>query len=143
MTGNLIPVQCRDIADIIVLVNNILSLSQVKALISALEAIRDKDPSIKSLVISQFTSYLDIVSDQLERHGFVSLRLDGSMTVEERTKVLEEFSDDCPATVFLLSMSAGGTGLSLTAASRVFLLDPVSELLDTTTVVLLILHTQP
>ncbi|KAK3709917.1 hypothetical protein QZH41_020046, partial [Actinostola sp. cb2023] len=98
--------------------------AKIKALISALEAIRDKDPSIKSVVVSQFTSYLNIVGEYLDKHGFLFLRLDGSMNIDARMKALEDFSETGPATVFLLSMSAGGTGLSLTAASRVFLMDP-------------------
>lgn len=96
---------------------------------SSLEAIRDEDPTIKSVVISQFTSLLNIIAEHLEQHGFTFLRLDGRMNINDRSKALEDFnSDDGPATVFLLSMSAGGTGLSLTAASRVFLMDPVSTL---------------
>jgi hypothetical protein len=49
------------------------------------------------------------------------------MRLDERLKALEDFNEPgSPATVFLLSMSAGGTGLNLTAATRVFLMDPVS-----------------
>lgn len=91
-------------------------------------AIRDKDPSIKSLVVSQFTSFLDIVEDSLKEHDFLFVRLDGRMTQEARAHAIETFSDPSSSspTVFLLSLTAGGVGLNLTAAARVFLLDPVS-----------------
>ena len=96
----------------------------------ALCAIRDKDPSRKSLVVSQFTSFLDIVEDALKEQDFLFVRLDGRMTQEARARAIETFSDPSSSspTVFLLSLTAGGVGLNLTAATRVFLLDPVGFL---------------
>lgn len=91
-------------------------------------AIRDKDPSTKSLVVSQFTSFLDIVEDALKKQDFQFVRLDGRMAQEARARAIETFSEPSSSapTVFLLSLTAGGVGLNLTAATRVFLLDPVS-----------------
>ena len=91
-------------------------------------AIRDKDPSTKSLVVSQFTSFLDIVEDALKKQDFEFVRLDGRMAQEARARAIQTFSDPSSSapTVFLLSLTAGGVGLNLTAATRVFLLDPVS-----------------
>ena len=100
---------------------------QLETLMKALCAIRDKDPSRKSLVVSQFTSFLDIVEDALKEQDFLFVRLDGRMTQEARARAIETFSDPSSSspTVFLLSLTAGGVGLNLTAATRVFLLDPV------------------
>lgn len=41
--------------------------------------------------------------------------------------MIDEFQkdDDFSPTIMLLSLTAGGVGLNLTAANRVFLLDPV------------------
>lgn len=50
------------------------------------------------------------------------------MSQKRRTQVIQEFqssADDSPA-IMLLSLKAGGVGLNLTAASHVFLMDPVS-----------------
>ena len=46
-----------------------------------------------------------------------------------RTRVIDEFNQhgDMFPSVMLLSLTAGGVGLNLVAASRVFLLDPVSR----------------
>ena len=65
-------------------------------------------------------------------NGFNFVRLDGSMTSKKRIAAIEAFSDANPGspTIFLLSLKAGGVGLNLTAASRVFLLDPVSDQLS-------------
>ncbi|KAL9986038.1 hypothetical protein ACROYT_G000101 [Oculina patagonica] len=100
--------------------------SKLDALISALCAIRDKDPSIKSLVVSQFTSFLDIIEDALKNEDFPFVRLDGRMTQEARARAIESFADPSSSSprVFLLSLTAGGVGLNLTAATRVFLMDP-------------------
>lgn len=93
----------------------------------ALCAIQDKDPSTKSLVVSQFTSFLDLIEEALHKEGFTFVRLDGRMMQEARARAIESFADTSfsSPTVFLLSLTAGGVGLNLTAATRVFLMDPV------------------
>uniref|UniRef100_A0A8D3DB17 Helicase-like transcription factor n=1 Tax=Scophthalmus maximus TaxID=52904 RepID=A0A8D3DB17_SCOMX len=97
-----------------------------KALMGNLLRQRSEDSSIKSLVVSQFTRFLTILETPLREHGFTFVRLDGTMTQKRRTQVIQEFqssSADGPV-VMLLSLKAGGVGLNLTAASRVFLMDP-------------------
>ena len=78
--------------------------------------------------MSQFTSLLDLIEDPLRQENFLFARLDGRMTQTARAQAIERFSDTSLSspTVFLLSLTAGGVGLNLTAATRVFLLDPVS-----------------
>ncbi|MDI6942065.1 DEAD/DEAH box helicase [Microbacterium barkeri] len=75
----------------------------------------------RALVFSQFTSYLDIVAARLDREGIAHAHLDGS--TRDRPAVVESFrSGDAP--VFLISLKAGGFGLTLTEADYVYLLDP-------------------
>ncbi len=75
----------------------------------------------RALVFSQFTSYLDLVRADLEAHGIAYEYLDGS--TRQRGEVIDRFrSGDAP--VFLISLKAGGFGLTLTEADYVFLLDP-------------------
>lgn len=95
---------------------------------SKLVELRSSDPTIKSIVISQFTSLLSLVEVPLNAQGFSYVRLDGSMSQARRAQVIDEFNVSTPGspTVILLSMKAGGVGLNLTAACQVFLLDPVS-----------------
>jgi superfamily II DNA or RNA helicase len=76
----------------------------------------------KALVFSQWTSLLDRVEPQLERHGLSYCRLDGS--TRDRASVVRRFQSDDGPPVMLISLKAGGTGLNLTAADHVFLLDP-------------------
>lgn len=102
------------------------SSSKIDTLMSLLTKLRKEDPSVKSLVISQFTSLLNIVETPLKAEGFNFVRLDGKMSQKKRSEVIELFDDRGPDSpkVMLLSLKAGGVGLNLTAASRVFLLDP-------------------
>jgi SNF2 family DNA or RNA helicase len=76
----------------------------------------------KALVFSQWTSLLDRVEPALEDAGLTFTRLDGS--TKDRGAVVAQFQDAGGPPVMLLSLKAGGTGLNLTAADHVFLLDP-------------------
>jgi superfamily II DNA or RNA helicase len=76
----------------------------------------------RALVFSQWTQLLDLVEPQLRRAGIGFDRLDGS--TRDRAGVVERFQEPGGAPVLLISLRAGGTGLNLTAADHVFLLDP-------------------
>lgn len=75
----------------------------------------------KVLVFSQFTSYLQRVQDRLVCAGMRTTYLDGQ--TQNRGSVIDEFRSG-EATVFLISLKAGGSGLTLTEADYVFMLDP-------------------
>lgn len=73
------------------------------------------------LVFSQFVEMLRLIEQDLEKAGIGSLSLTGE--TRDRAGVLEAFSrGDAP--VFLLSLKAGGVGLTLTEADTVILYDP-------------------
>jgi hypothetical protein len=76
----------------------------------------------RSLVFSQWPSFLDLVSAALERAGIAHLRLDGRTV--DRSAVLARWQDPAGPPVFLISTKAGGLGLDLTEADHVFHLDP-------------------
>jgi len=76
----------------------------------------------KALVFSQWTSLLDRVEPHLQAAETPFLRLDG--TTRDRGAVVASFQDPAGPPVLLSSLKAGGTGLNLTAADHVFLLDP-------------------
>ncbi|NQZ75738.1 MAG: DEAD/DEAH box helicase [Ekhidna sp.] len=76
----------------------------------------------KVLIFSQFVKHLKIVSKYLEEQGKPFAYLDGS--TKDRQKEVEKFQNDPSVSIFLISLKAGGTGLNLTKADYVFLLDP-------------------
>lgn len=75
----------------------------------------------RALVFSQFTSFLQLAAQRLEAAGIPSVYLDGA--TRRRDAVIEEFRGGT-APVFLISLKAGGFGLTLTEADYVFVLDP-------------------
>lgn len=105
------------------------SSAKIAALISHLKALRLNKPGTKSVVFSQFTSFHDLISPALTQCKIPFLRFDGAMTQKARAAVLLEFAasqtkKNGHGTVLLLSLRAGGVGLNLTAAKRVFMMDP-------------------
>ncbi|CDQ63751.1 unnamed protein product [Oncorhynchus mykiss] len=108
------------------LLENWRSSSKVEALMSSLLRLRSEDDSIRSLVVSQFTRFLTILEIPLREEGFKFVRLDGTMNQKRRAQVIQEFQSDAPGSplIMLLSLKAGGVGINLSAASRVFLMDP-------------------
>jgi hypothetical protein len=75
----------------------------------------------RALVFSQFTSFLDLAAERLAAEGIAHAHLDGS--TRNRAEVIDDFrTGEQP--VFLISLKAGGFGLTLTEADYVFLLDP-------------------
>lgn len=87
---------------------------------------KDENPAAKCVVFSQFRKMLLLLEEPLKASGFKVLRLDGTMTAKRRANVIEQFSDTGPdaPTVLLASLKASGTGINLTAASTVYLLEP-------------------
>lgn len=95
---------------------------KTKVLIDELQCIV---PQHRALVFSQFTSMLDLLERDLEKAGMATLRLDGQTNIRQRQELVNEFqSEDSEAAVFLISLKAGNTGLTLTKADYVFLFDP-------------------
>ena len=76
----------------------------------------------KALVFSQFTSLLALLRLRLDATGQVYEYLDGD--TRDRSAPVTRFQSDAGCGLFLISLKAGGTGLNLTAAENVFLLDP-------------------
>ncbi|KIN04281.1 hypothetical protein OIDMADRAFT_102549 [Oidiodendron maius Zn] len=100
------------------------SSAKIGALLSHLKAQRKDYPGMKSVVFSQFTSFLSLIEPTLTRSAIPFLRLDGSMSQKARAAVLSEFASSKKGAVLLLSLRAGGVGLNLTMAKRVYMMDP-------------------
>lgn len=81
------------------------------------------DAGAKLLVFSQFTSFLSLIADKLDKEQVSFFELTGSTPKDERIRLVGEFNrDDTP--VFLISLRAGGTGLNLVGAQVVIHADP-------------------
>lgn len=103
---------------------NWTSSTKIEMLVYDLYKLRSKKQTHKSIVFSQFTSMLQLVQWRLQKSGFSTVLLDGSMTPAQRQKSIEHFMTNVDCEVFLVSLKAGGVALNLTEASRVFIIDP-------------------
>lgn len=134
--------------------SNFQSSTKIEAVREELANMLDRDPSAKCILFSQFTSMLDLVHFRLNQVGIKTVRLMGSMTLQQRDKAIADFTHDVDVKCFLMSLKvigiswvvsfgrghrraeekteastlsfsqAGGVALNLTAASHVILMDP-------------------
>ena len=95
------------------------SSAKVDALVEQLVELAEEGH--RALVFSQFTGFLAIVKARLEAEGIAYEYLDGS--TRNRPERIASFREGT-APVFLISLKAGGFGLTLTEADYVFVLDP-------------------
>ena len=86
------------------------------------EQIIDKSPYHKIVIFSQFVSMLHQIGQMLQEIDVPYVSLTG--TTHRRGQVVDAFQDKPEIRVFLVSLKAGGTGLNLTAADVVYLVDP-------------------
>jgi SNF2 family DNA or RNA helicase len=70
------------------------------------------------LVFTQYTQMATLLQQHLDARGIRSLFLHGGVPVRRREEMVTEFQAGA-APVFLLSLKAGGTGLTLTRATHV------------------------
>jgi DNA repair and recombination protein RAD54B len=81
--------------------------------------------SEKVVLVSNYTSTLDMLQSLLASLDYTFLRLDGSTPASKRQDLVDRFNRSPPSNsfVFLLSAKAGGVGLNLIGASRLVLFD--------------------
>ena len=96
------------------------SSAKVDALVELLDPLIAEGNKI--LIFSQFVELLKLVQARLKELEAPIYVLTGE--TKGRAKVIDEFSNEPGAAVFLLSLKAGGAGLNLASASYVVLFDP-------------------
>ena len=110
-------------------------LTKIKALLQDLKGLKRRDPSMHCVVFTNSNEAHKMLVDILKPHYKVCAFKVGSDS-KARDKAVREFQKGLKgggsATVFVVTMKAGAVGITLTAASRVYLmepcLDPASEL---------------
>jgi SNF2 family DNA or RNA helicase len=96
------------------------SSSKIDLLIESLQG--SKAHGHRALVFSQWTTLLDRIEPHLERHSISFCRIDGSTA--DRGDLVNSFQSPDGPDVMLLSLKAGGLGVTLTAADHVYIVDP-------------------
>lgn len=77
----------------------------------------------RTLVFSQFVDVLSLLREIMDKEGITYQYLDGATSIMRRQELVQEFQKG-KGEFFLISLKAGGTGLNLTAANYVILMDP-------------------
>ncbi|NLF18540.1 MAG: DEAD/DEAH box helicase [Lentisphaerae bacterium] len=98
------------------------SSAKLEAMVEMLAELAEAGHS--ALVFSQFTTMLERIQPALDAAGLAHLTLTGETPAGRRVELVREFQEAERPTVFLLSLRAAGTGLTLTRADYVFLFDP-------------------
>jgi SNF2 family DNA or RNA helicase len=100
--------------------------TKIEKTMKILEEIEMRGLGEKTIIFSNFTSFLDLVEVPLSRHPNLGVyaRYDGSMTPAERNDAVLSFTDNKHCKVILVSLKAGNSGLNLTAANHVIMMDP-------------------
>lgn len=101
-------------------------LEDIEAMTTASKELEaNGEPPLKCVVFSEFTSHLKLIARALNDNGYQTAQIDGSMSLPKRKKVLDILEKDDSVTILLASIKAAGQGLNLTAASRVFIMEPL------------------
>lgn len=79
---------------------------------------------LPSVVFSSWTKTFDLIQPALINRSIRCIRLDGKTSTQGRAKILKIFRDDPDMAVLLATITCGGVGLNLTAASRAYIVEP-------------------
>jgi len=102
--------------------------SKIGTVISELQKLKDKNEEDgvieKAVVVSQWTSMLNIVKYHIKEQGLKYAEITGQVNIATRGEIVESFNQSQRGPqIMLLSLSAGGVGLNLVGANHLFLLD--------------------
>lgn len=81
-------------------------------------------PKEKSLIFSQFIEEMNLLHEAFYQQGIVVHRIDGSISKQERVNQIKKFKECTKQCVFLIQIKAGGQGLNLQEATRVYITSP-------------------
>lgn len=97
---------------------------KIEKVMELLQATENRKEGEKTIIFSQFTSLLDLLEIPINRKDWNYRRYDGSMSAIHRNDAVVDFNKLKNCKIMLVSLKAGNSGLNLTAASQVIILDP-------------------
>ncbi|KAG8848478.1 hypothetical protein FRB91_010772 [Serendipita sp. 411] len=106
------------------MMSSFLPSTKMQYMMGYLEDVERENPDDKTMIVSQWTSALDLCSDYLSERGIRYIRYQGNMNSRERSDAINTFMTKGSVKVMLMSVRCGGVGLNITRACRVISLDP-------------------
>lgn len=105
--------------------------TKIDLIIRHIFQLRKENAEVKCLIFSQWEQVLDFISIGLKRNGIGHLKLegtgwsDGKKIKMARSKTVIAFSQDTSISCFMLNAKSQSSGLTLVAATHVFLVEPL------------------
>ena len=99
------------------------SSSKIEALLNILQSTQKSKPNTKTIIFSQWTSFLDVVMAKLKAQNVVFARIDGTMRAPARDAAMASLQDNPECKIMLASLAVCSVGLNLVAANQVILAD--------------------
>uniref|UniRef100_A0A7S4N633 Uncharacterized protein n=1 Tax=Guillardia theta TaxID=55529 RepID=A0A7S4N633_GUITH len=97
---------------------------KIQALLVDEQEAQQADKTVKSVVFSSFLSCLDEIESAMIAAGIPIFRIDGKTSILQRRRLIQDFDTYPQGALLLLSTKVGGVGLSLTMASRAYMMEP-------------------
>lgn len=97
--------------------------SKIEAILILLRATEKENNDTKTVVFSQWTSFLNLLEPNFRKTKLEYIRLDGKMYSTQRDAAMERLFKDSNCKITLASLSAFSVGINLTAANQVILAD--------------------
>ncbi|CAL8124728.1 unnamed protein product [Orchesella dallaii] len=104
--------------------------SKIKKILEDLESLREtalleERPMDKVVIVSHWTTLLDILYEHLRARGFSSVFITGDLNIADRQMAMEKFNTKPKKPqILLLSLGAGGVGINLVGGNHVFFVEP-------------------
>ena len=99
----------------------LIAMAKVDATIGRMKEALDADEKV--VIFSNFLDVLDALEAACAKDGVRCVRIDGSVSADERRRVVEQFQTDPDTCVFIGQIIAAGVGITLTAATQVIMAD--------------------
>lgn len=97
--------------------------AKIEKCVELIKDIFENHADEKVIIFSQFTTLFDVMKIELESNNIDYMRFDGTMSLDQKNETIKNFYQK-DIKVLLLSLRAGNTGLTLTCASHVIIMDP-------------------
>ena len=99
--------------------------SKAQGVVACLAQLRRTEPDAKVLVFSEYEETLKSIAELLPDHNLDHRCIYGGTSIKKRGEAIEAFMTDPPTRIFLLTAKAGAVGITLTAATHVYICEPL------------------